>query len=91
VLDRKGEFLPDFMEKYRFLRERDASRKEALKHLALTKAADVAGMLRDKYGVDRFYMYGSLAWGGFGERSDIDLLAIPNLKSLLISLTYSHD
>lgn len=30
--------------------------------------------LRDRFGFGRAWLIGSLAWGGFGERSDIDLV-----------------
>jgi len=43
---------------------------------ALQKAKDVAAMLKEHYGVKQVYLYGSLAWGGFGRHSDIDLYLV---------------
>lgn len=57
------------------LRER-ARRKRVLFEDARIKAKDVAKMLKEKYGVKQVYLYGSLAWGGFAEGSDIDLFAV---------------
>lgn len=56
-------------------RKREEARKHALekrKADALDKASRAAAFLKEKYGV-RVYLFGSLAWGGFWERSDIDL------------------
>jgi predicted nucleotidyltransferase len=33
----------------------------------------VAALLRQRYGVRRVWLFGSLAWGGFHARSDLDL------------------
>lgn len=41
---------------------------------ARARAREVAIWLKEKYGVDSVYIFGSLAWGGFHNRSDIDLL-----------------
>ncbi len=41
---------------------------------ARSKAQQVAAWLKKKYGVERVYLFSSLAWGGFHIRSDIDLL-----------------
>ena len=43
---------------------------------ALQKAEEISTMLRMKYGVKQIYLYGSLAWGGFDNHSDIDLFMI---------------
>ncbi|MGI5880021.1 MAG: nucleotidyltransferase family protein [Syntrophomonadaceae bacterium] len=43
---------------------------------ALQKAKDVAAMLKGRYGVKQVYLYGSLAWGGFDQHSDIDLYLV---------------
>jgi predicted nucleotidyltransferase len=40
---------------------------------AWEKAGKVAGMLKKDYQVEKVYLYGSLAWGGFNTSSDIDL------------------
>lgn len=47
-----------------------AARKE---QDAWKKARTIAEHLRTRYGVSKIYLFGSLAWGGFGERSDIDI------------------
>ncbi len=43
---------------------------------ALRKARLVARHLKDRYGVERVYLYGSLARGTFGPHSDIDIFAV---------------
>ncbi|NLG84639.1 MAG: nucleotidyltransferase domain-containing protein [Firmicutes bacterium] len=40
----------------------------------MAKARAVAELLKNKYGARAVFLYGSLAWGGFHEASDIDLL-----------------
>ncbi|WP_258358812.1 nucleotidyltransferase family protein [Moorella sulfitireducens] len=54
----------------------DMKRQEELdkrRALAWQKARQVASFLRDTYGVQEFFLYGSLARGDFREGSDIDL------------------
>jgi predicted nucleotidyltransferase len=56
-------------------RKREETRKAALeerKKDALYKTQKAADFLKERYGV-RVYLFGSLAWGGFWERSDIDM------------------
>jgi predicted nucleotidyltransferase len=56
-------------------RKREEDKKTALekrKADALDKTKKAADFLKEKYGV-RVYLFGSLAWGGFWERSDIDM------------------
>lgn len=53
-------------------RQQDAARIRQ----AREKAARVCDLLKRDYGVTEVYLYGSLAWGGFGEASDIDLLVV---------------
>ncbi len=56
-------------------RKREDARKQLLgkrKTEALKKARAAAKFLKEKYGV-QVYLFGSLAWGGFWEKSDIDL------------------
>ncbi|ADG82288.1 DNA polymerase beta domain-containing protein region [Thermincola ferriacetica] len=56
-------------------RRREEARREALEKRkldALDKTKKAAGFLKEKYGV-KVFLFGSLAWGGFWERSDIDL------------------
>jgi predicted nucleotidyltransferase len=38
------------------------------------RAERIARTLKSKYGAEKVFLYGSLAWGGFREDSDIDLL-----------------
>lgn len=57
------------------LRDR-ARRNRVLFEDARIKAEDIAKMLKENYEVKQVYLYGSLAWGGFAEGSDIDLFAI---------------
>jgi predicted nucleotidyltransferase len=73
--DDKGlDFSPEFMDKYRFLQRERAVRIQKLEEQARKKAREIAAVLKEKYGVSKVYLYGSLAWGGFTEGSDIDLL-----------------
>ncbi|HHY98928.1 MAG TPA: nucleotidyltransferase domain-containing protein [Firmicutes bacterium] len=52
--------------------EREAA---ARRQQALAKAAHAAALLREKYGAERVYLYGSLVWSShFTAHSDIDLL-----------------
>ena len=46
---------------------------------ARQKASKIAELLKDKYQAEKVYLYGSLVWGKFHERSDIDILVV-NLK-----------
>ena len=55
-----------------------ASRRagEQRRRAACQKARAAARYLKERYGIEKVYLYGSLAWGPcFGERSDIDLMA----------------
>ncbi len=72
--DQQDTFSPGFMDKYHLLQEQEASSRQELADLALAKVADIARMLEERYGVRAVYLYGSLAWGGFGRGSDLDLL-----------------
>lgn len=67
-------FPPEFMNKYRLLHRQKASGEQELADLARVKAAEIAMVLKEKHGVRQVYLYGSLAWGGFGRGSDLDLL-----------------
>jgi predicted nucleotidyltransferase len=51
-----------------------AEEQEKRREAALAKARLIATRLKEDYGVQQVYLYGSLAWGRFGEHSDIDLL-----------------
>jgi predicted nucleotidyltransferase len=52
-------------------RERDRDRASALHE----RLRHVAGRLRREGRLDAAWLVGSLAWGGFGERSDVDVVA----------------
>jgi predicted nucleotidyltransferase len=51
-----------------------AKEQKKRREAALAKAHLIATRLKEEYGVQQVYLYGSLAWGRFGEHSDIDLL-----------------
>lgn len=67
-------FSAEFMRLRRLLAERRHKRKLTLVKKARSCAQKVADMLKTKYRVREVFLYGSLAWGGFTENSDIDLL-----------------
>lgn len=46
-----------------------AARRDALR----ARLGDVAECLRERHGAERVVLFGSLAWGGFHARSDVDL------------------
>lgn len=55
--------------------KQEKEKEEKRRREALAKAAAAAHHLKDKYGVDAVYLFGSLVWGKhFTPRSDIDLL-----------------
>ncbi|MGI9860893.1 nucleotidyltransferase domain-containing protein [Moorella naiadis] len=64
----------DFMAMRREVMAEDRILARRRQDEARAKAQKVAVWLKEKYGVDRVYLFGSLAWGGFHSRSDIDLL-----------------
>lgn len=68
--------MTEFLQMRKHLLELEELKKQ--KHLksAHEKARAVATMLKNKYRVEKVYLYGSLAWGGFQKRSDIDLFLI---------------
>lgn len=66
----------DFMALRRRLLEMKERKRRELCDLARQKAADAAAVLKKRYGAREVYLYGSLAWGGFDEQSDIDLFAV---------------
>lgn len=55
------------------LEEKD---KQQHYQLAIEKAQEIAKILQMKHGVKQVYLYGSLAWGGFDQHSDIDLFLV---------------
>lgn len=59
----------------RLLRQEEAEKQDYC-FQALQKANDLAVMFKQKYKVKRVYLYGSLAWGGFDQHSDIDLFLL---------------
>lgn len=66
----------EFLHKFRYLQQREKEEKRQRKKQAMSKARKAAGHLKAKWGVDKVYLYGSLAWGTFHERSDIDLMVV---------------
>ncbi|CEO90078.1 MAG TPA: nucleotidyltransferase domain-containing protein [Syntrophaceticus sp.] len=70
------ELSDEFLKMRRLVLRERARRERVLVENARIKAEDVAKMLKEDYGVREVYLYGSLAWGGFAEGSDIDLLAV---------------
>jgi predicted nucleotidyltransferase len=62
---------------FRAMRERliRLEEKDKQEHYqkALQTAKNLAAMLKENYRVKAVYLYGSLAWGGFNNNSDIDL------------------
>jgi len=60
---------------HQLLKIRSRRRRELIKK-ARSKAGKVAKMLKTNYRAREVYLYGSLAWGGFAEGSDIDLLVV---------------
>ena len=66
----------EFLKMRRLVLRECARRERALVKKARVKVDGVARMLKEDYGVEQVYLYGSLAWGGFAEGSDIDLLAV---------------
>ncbi|HHY91937.1 MAG TPA: nucleotidyltransferase domain-containing protein [Firmicutes bacterium] len=55
---------------------RKAEEEQKLREAALARARTIAARLKKDYGVERVYLYGSLVWGRFDARSDIDLFAV---------------
>jgi predicted nucleotidyltransferase len=66
------EFLDSFLQKQIEQEESDRLRTEQAK----IKALEIARMLKDKYLTEKVFLYGSLAWGGFGKHSDIDVFMV---------------
>ena len=58
------------------LLKQEAKEKQDYYLQALQKARDLAAMLQQKYKVKKVYLYGSLAWGGFDQHSDLDLFLV---------------
>jgi len=69
----------EFLRLRKILLDQRRQRQKKLVDEAWQKARAVAALLKKKYGVQQVVLYGSLAWGGFHEGSDIDLL-ISGLK-----------
>ncbi|MDH7578113.1 MAG: nucleotidyltransferase domain-containing protein [Bacillota bacterium] len=66
----------DFRQVRDLLKKEEELAKQQLRKRALDKARKVAVLLKSQYGVEKVYLYGSLAWGKFGKGSDIDLLIV---------------
>ncbi|HHY98284.1 MAG TPA: nucleotidyltransferase domain-containing protein [Firmicutes bacterium] len=56
------------------IRRKRQERTEELISKAFQKAQAIASLLKNRYGAERVFLYGSLACGGFREGSDIDIL-----------------
>ncbi len=69
------EFLDSFLQNRH---KHEKARNERIEQ-ARQKASKIAELLKDKYQAEKVYLYGSLVWGKFHERSDIDILVV-NLK-----------
>jgi predicted nucleotidyltransferase len=67
----------EIIEEYaRIYRDREAARRGAIARRAAAirrKLPEAAALLRERYGVRRVGVFGSLATGAFGEASDVDL------------------
>ena len=66
----------EFVRLRREIIQTETRQREQRLEAAWDSAQRVALWLREKFGVSQVYLYGSLAWGGFWEHSDIDLLAV---------------
>ncbi|WP_276661818.1 nucleotidyltransferase family protein [Syntrophomonas wolfei] len=69
------EFLDTFLQN----RHKNEKARKERNEQARQKASKIAVLLKDKYQAKKVYLYGSLVWGKFHERSDIDILVV-NLK-----------
>ncbi|MGB9660644.1 MAG: nucleotidyltransferase family protein [Moorellaceae bacterium] len=67
-------FDQSFLEMRRKVLEEEKREEEKWRTEALSKAKAVAKWLKENYTIKDVYLYGSLAWGGFGKHSDIDIL-----------------
>lgn len=72
-----ADVTPEEMEVYRATHRRLLEEREALRIQRQALASDIASrcanMLRERYGATRVVLFGSLARGTFGLRSDIDI------------------
>ncbi len=55
---------------------RARERRESDARAARERAQVIAEALRDRHGATAVYLFGSVAWGGFHEGSDIDLAVV---------------
>lgn len=67
---------PEFLAEFRRLARKRKEARQQLRKEALAKAQMVARSLKEKWEAIEVYLYGSLAWGAFHERSDIDLFVV---------------
>ncbi|MGB9847114.1 MAG: nucleotidyltransferase family protein [Desulfotomaculales bacterium] len=67
---------PEFLNMRQLLLKSYSRKRRELIKKARAKAGRVAKILKTKYRAREVYLYGSLAWGGFAEGSDIDLLVV---------------
>jgi predicted nucleotidyltransferase len=66
----------DFIKVHQFLLKNKAEREQELFKTAWSYVQKVAEMIKTKYRVKDIFLYGSLAWGGFTEHSDLDLFLV---------------
>lgn len=66
----------EFLQMRKHLLELEELEEQKHYESAQEKARAVTAMLKHKYQVDKVYVYGSLAWGGFQKQSDIDLFML---------------
>lgn len=64
--DKRPDFSPEFMDKYRFLQRERAARIQKLEEQARKKAREIAAVLKEKYGVSRFTF--TARWHGAASR-----------------------
>lgn len=66
----------DFINLHHLLLKKRVRREQELIKKARSNAQKIAKMIKAKYWTKEVFLYGSLAWGGFTERSDIDLFLV---------------
>lgn len=72
-------FSEEFLDSFLLKRNKQEKTNTERLEQARQKASKIAQLLKDKYQAEKVYLYGSLVWGKFHERSDIDILVV-NLK-----------
>lgn len=69
-------FRPEFLQEFNRLKAAARQNKAKHKKLAKKRAKEIAQLMKKEYGVEKVYLYGSLAYGEFKEESDIDLFLV---------------